>query len=56
MQHLSLGVNNDETFPVTYLGRNVNKPNVSMLLFTHVYYKGGGLSNKSIKECYYTTT
>ncbi len=32
-------VNNDETFLVTSLGKNVNKPNVSMLLFPTVYHK-----------------
>ncbi len=32
-------VNNDEAFQVTSLGRNVNNPNVNMLLFPHDYYK-----------------
>ncbi len=38
-QHLYLEVNNDETFQVTPPGRNVNKSNVSMLLFPRVHHK-----------------
>ncbi len=48
-------VNHGETFQVTSLGRNVNKPNVSMLLFPPLGAPGGGgainiISNKISKS------
>ncbi len=37
--HRSLVVNNDETFQVTSLGRNVKKHSISMHLFPPIYHK-----------------